>query len=345
MIDSMSKRCFFVFYKGTGRNTAGGAAKSTASLVPLLGKIGDVVVFSDCQGIRNELCEVDVNVRLITHKGLFYLTLFFYSAICFGSVNRIVYSSPLGRTPLLLGRHWRIFHSIISPTLSKRNNASISIIKHLSRAGGTAVAVSEWHLKNVRRYSGYKEVVVLPSHVKFSDEFLDMEVPNSPNIVFVGDAVDYRRPNVWAHVAKLVHKKRPDIKFLWFGEGPCTDELARTGFIDLPGYVSDATKQLRPTDIFLNLTSRETQGLATIEAMGRGAIPVIVSGTALDEIVNRNNGIKVPSPNANLIALEILELINNLNRLKRLSSESLRFSRINFSLAALEERVCKIFSK
>ncbi len=92
---------------------------------------------------------------------------------------------------------------------------------------------------------------------------------------------------LWLMVARRVADARPDARFVWFGVESdqalaqarhTVRQLGLEGRVELLGSLTDPRPQFARLDAFLCTSWEESFGLATLEAMAHGAVPIGVKG-------------------------------------------------------------------
>ena len=101
--------------------------------------------------------------------------------------------------------------------------------------------------------------------------------PQTPLIGFVGRLAPEKGPDVFVHIASLVHKQLETCHFVLVGEGPMRkkleDDINNLGLSDcvhLAGLQSDMPKIYASLDLTVSTSYSEAMPLAIIEAMASG---------------------------------------------------------------------------
>lgn len=156
--------------------------------------------------------------------------------------------------------------------------------------------------------------------VEFIYNYSDLEIEQmdkSPNIkiLTLGHVREYKNPELWLKIAEKVTNTYPSVTFTWAGEGELLDSLRmknnKPDQIQFIGY-TDKVKELYSTaSIYLQLSKRESQGIAVLDAM-RNSIPTIVSGEGglPESVENGSTGFIVDINSEEKIVEKIIELID-----------------------------------
>ncbi|RKX95965.1 MAG: hypothetical protein DRP84_02485 [Spirochaetes bacterium] len=162
------------------------------------------------------------------------------------------------------------------------------------------------------------------------------KMKNKNTVIFVGRLVPQKGPHYFLEVAKKIISINRNFKFLIAGEGVLKYELQKKinndrldGFVTLNGFLSrEALLSLyRNSQVLVLPSVYEPFGIAALEAMGFGVIPVVSRSSGILEIAKW-----LPSFNfwdVNLMAEFILDLFKMRSKVARLSSKSIRTARRN----------------
>jgi len=141
----------------------------------------------------------------------------------------------------------------------------------------------------------------------------------TPVVLTVGHVADHKNPQCWLEVAIRVTAARPDVKFLWLGDGDLIslmkeeistkrleDRISFHGFSDkVDDYLSSAAIYFQPSII-------ESHGIAVIEAMAHG-LPCVTSdaGGLPESVLNCKTGFTCPPVDADGFVSHIMELLSD----------------------------------
>ena len=140
---------------------------------------------------------------------------------------------------------------------------------------------------------------------------------SSPVIGSIGRLNEQKSPADFVRVAEAVHKSRPEVHFVWVGDGPLEQEVQKLStelqldsVIHWLGHRNDVPQLLHIFDCFV-LTSRwEGFPLVILEAMASG-VPVIatnIPGTC-EAIQHEVNGLLVPVGDSETMARFVLDVL------------------------------------
>jgi glycosyltransferase involved in cell wall biosynthesis len=128
-----------------------------------------------------------------------------------------------------------------------------------------------------------------------------------------------KNPRLAVDMARLIHARRPEVRFLFFGAGPDRDALRDLveqenleGVILMPGLTQEAWAALAAMDVFV-LTSR-VEGLANvlIEAQAAG-LPVVCTGVGgmPETYLEQKTGFGVGAATAEALAERVIDLLDD----------------------------------
>lgn len=211
---------------------------------------------------------------------------------------------------------------------SDLRNPQLSQRKRAARAAATAacahlaslnLAVSEFELADLARLRANAEVV----HCSIDENLYRIRrTVRDPSAVLVAqmNELSIRRKGVDVAVAaaKLVKRERPEFTLTLVGPADAAGSqwLQR----NLPGdgsvvYVGEVTREMKAellsqAQLYVQPSSYEGFGLAVVEAMASGCVPVVSPSGALPEVVG-DEGILVAGRSAEDFAREILQQLDN----------------------------------
>nr|WP_249157517.1 glycosyltransferase [Bradyrhizobium diazoefficiens] len=156
----------------------------------------------------------------------------------------------------------------------------------------------------------------------------------------VGRIAEEKRPYLWLEIASHILKKRPDVHFVWAGDGPMRKDVERraeqlgiSAHLSLLGLVSDISAVWPSMTVFL-LTSR-VEGLpnVSIEAQHFG-VPAVVAavGGCAETIKEGITGASVAGDDPQAFAQAVLRFLDCPEALARIKSLGPAFVQEKFSV-------------
>ena len=150
----------------------------------------------------------------------------------------------------------------------------------------------------------------------------------------------------------VVEKKRRTVKLLIVGKGYLMDELkyhvselGMNSCVHFLGERDDVPLLLAASDIYVSSSHYEGQSLAVLEAMANG-LPVIATDVGDNRrIIAENCGVVLPAGEPELIAREIIHLIENPRERKRFGMNAQKCVRENYSVGKWVERLIDLYSE
>lgn len=152
-------------------------------------------------------------------------------------------------------------------------------------------------------------------------------------------------------VAKPLIDQRPNLHFVFAGDGPLFDEIQANvqaqglaGHIHLLGLRRDIPNVLAGFDLFVLPTHQEALGTSFIEAMAAG-LPVI--GTAVDgvpEVIDDGvNGLLVSAHDDPALAAAMLRLVDAPDERRRMGAAGLRTTQTRFSVDTMASEMVAFY--
>jgi len=162
-------------------------------------------------------------------------------------------------------------------------------------------------------------------------------------LLYVGRVSREKSLDVLAEAFREVHACRPDARLVVVGDGPYLEEM-RAQTADLPvlftGYLQGEalTAAYAGADLFVFPSATDTFGNVVLEAQASG-LPVVVTsaGGPREAMLPGRTGLVVPPGDARSLALAVLELALDRQRLDGMATEARRFAAsVSFDQAFLK---------
>lgn len=140
-----------------------------------------------------------------------------------------------------------------------------------------------------------------------------------PVVLTVGHVIPYKNPAGWLAVARMVLHVRPDVSFVWVGDGELHDsmrsQISALGLdarITFPGFVADPSAWYNTAQVYFQPSLRESHGIAVLEAMAHG-LPCVVADTGglPESVVDWENGYVCPPTDPDGFSARIIELLDS----------------------------------
>jgi len=170
----------------------------------------------------------------------------------------------------------------------------------------------------------------------------------------VGRLVQQKGHSTFLDTAARLARIRDDIAFPIVGDGPLRKDLeAKAKYLNLTqnvlflGYRSDAISILKRFDVYLFTSYQEGFGLVLVEAMAAG-VPIVAldqQGAVREIIENGVDGIVVDRKDPNLLAEQVVRLIEDSSLRKRLILNARQKVEKRFSIEKNASEVFGIYSE
>lgn len=222
-------------------------------------------------------------------------------------------------------------------TFTRRAIVSFYIRHLLNRVLSNAdviISPSEYFIDESRFLGKYRDkIVVIPNGINLSDFDIGyskedcrekLGLPLSGSIIlFLGNIVPYKGPDILVKAMARIVKDEPDAKLVFAGKGVLKNELEmlskRLGVeknVKFTGFVEDGLKPLyyKAADVFClpSTMSTESFGIVNLEAMACG-VPIVASkiGGIPDAVKDGKNGLLVQPQDSEALADAIIYLLEN----------------------------------
>lgn len=126
-------------------------------------------------------------------------------------------------------------------------------------------------------------------------------------------------PHRFVEIAEAVIKIKPNVKFVWIGDGELREELEKlidrkslSNNVFVTGWTKEVEQKLLLLDVFLLASDYESFGYVTVEAM-RAGLPCVVSDVSgsCDLVINGETGFTIDRSNINEYANSLIKLLND----------------------------------
>lgn len=178
--------------------------------------------------------------------------------------------------------------------------------------------------------------------------------PKHPRVALMMAAFEPRKRHLsflrgFARVADQI----PDLKLLLAGQGPeehavmkLVGELGLSHRVVFCGHRADPQALLAMADVLVLASNREGLPRVVIQALAAGVPAVVNDLPGLDEVLRHNlNGIITPSNNVEETANQMVRLLQDKTRLRRLQSGAAASDLQDWELAALGQRTTALYGK
>eukprot|EP00698_Gefionella_okellyi_P002934 TRINITY_DN12779_c0_g1_i1.p1 TRINITY_DN12779_c0_g1~~TRINITY_DN12779_c0_g1_i1.p1 ORF type:complete len:734 (+),score=166.79 TRINITY_DN12779_c0_g1_i1:98-2299(+) len=165
------------------------------------------------------------------------------------------------------------------------------------------------------------------------DKYLPQGRPNptfqsAPVVGWLARMVHIKNPKIFVEAAAHIHKKRPDVKFVMYGEGPLLQPMRELASqlnvpINLPGQTHEVPTAMAEMDVYVFVPSEDCNPNVIYEAMSMGCIVVTNPIASIPEVVvDGVNGIHANAHDAQRLADRVLWALDNPDVAKRLSGRA-----------------------
>ena len=178
--------------------------------------------------------------------------------------------------------------------------------------------------------------------------------PNRPRIALMMAAFEPRKRHLsflreFARMADQI----PDLKLLLAGQGPqehavmkLVGELGLSNQVIFCGHRADPEALLAMADVMVLASKREGLPRVVVQALAAGVPAIVNNLPGLDEVLQHNvNGVITPSDDLSQTARQMIDLLQDQPRLKRLQLGAARTDLQDWELVALGHRTTALYGK
>ncbi len=205
------------------------------------------------------------------------------------------------------------------------------------------------HIQNItflHNAINYKRFKRKESFTKSITDFSNIKLIN------IGRFVDVKNQKFLIDVVKILNSKGYNVRLELIGEGPnknkIENQIKEEGLTDkvyCPGNVNNVEVSLNNADIYVHSATYEPFGLVLIEAMAMGLPVVCLDGKGnRDVIENGKNGFILSGHNVNAYVSRIIDLIEDKELYKNISSYSQMFV-MKYDIEPYIENLMRFYNK
>ena len=182
------------------------------------------------------------------------------------------------------------------------------------------------------------------------------ELNMAPGAVVIGIVCVFRkqkRLDLWLEIAKALHEKCPETRFVIVGDGPLKKELhqkaeslAMQDYLHFAGLQVETRPYLQAMDIFMMSSEFEGLPIALLEAMSMGCMPACTDAGGIRELVKNNgNGILVPVGNPMKLVDRLADQIKNTGEIRKFGNVARETVKKSFSMQKMVNELETIYTE
>ena len=232
-----------------------------------------------------------------------------------------------------IGLQCKIIHTV-------RNNPKNSPIMKYQRIIRDLLVIFSWKtiVQNEEQKNYFPRIIHKKVYIMFNpipDNLFDIDISNrndrNYNIIAAGRLIKQKNFSMLIDAVGEVYKQYDNVRLCIYGKGQLFDELQNqideknlNDAIKLKGRVSDMRDVYSKGDLFILSSNFEGMPNVLMEAMASG-LPCISTNCPTgpsDIIINKENGILIPTNNINEMIKSIIFMYNNPKDAKRMSENA-----------------------
>lgn len=213
------------------------------------------------------------------------------------------------------------------------------------------LTVSKFAANNIHKYLGVPTHSLKVVYNSYQDTKIEAGRHKPEMILTVGHVAWYKNPERWLEVAREVLANRPDVRFVWLGDGPSLDSLRQSvhdlgleEHIALQGYSSCVDEYYAEAMIYFQPSLIESHGTAVVEAMAHG-LPCVTSnaGGLPESVVEGETGFLCAPEDVDGLSSRLIELLDNPALREHLGRAGQRRARALFSETIQEQEIMDLY--
>jgi len=179
-----------------------------------------------------------------------------------------------------------------------------------------------------------------------------LRVPTSSLLIgVVGRLNRQKNPHGFIEAAHQVNHSRPDVHFIWIGDGPLKDSAVSlvTKFsledrFHFAGFRKDVPLIMRALDVFVLPSLWEAFPITILEAMA-ASLPIVATNVMgiPEAVIDHKTGILVPPDDSDALSTAILRLLDNSDYAKDLGRKGRERVEARFLRSQMIEKISKIY--
>ncbi len=244
----------------------------------------------------------------------------------------------------------RVFYSphglsFLDPERRVRNAVFKSLESVAARTGATPVGCGRGEAELLSRLSG-RDALLLENPV--DERFFDVDgrETNERMVVTLGRLSRQKAPDSFAAVARAVRARRPDLRFVWIGDGESNYRpVLEAAGCEITGWRTreQVMELLSRAHVYLQTSRWEGLPISVIQAMAAG-VPCVVNDCIgnRDAVTHGSSGLVGDSVDA--LAQLVIELADDTSLRSRMSIAARDEARRRFGRAAFRNQVRKLYS-
>ena len=229
------------------------------------------------------------------------------------------------------------------------------------------ISPSEHYIDESRFLGEYRDkIVVIPNGIEIEDFDISLSKeqckeklglpPDKNTILFVGNLIPYKGPDVLVKAMPMIVEEVPDVELMFVGGGrmragmeELSKKLGVEKYVKFAGFVEASLKPLyyKAADVFClpSTMSTESFGIVNLEAMAC-SIPIVASaiGGVPDVIKDGENGLLVPPSDSGSLADAIIYLLENKDVRKNMGKNG-RKKAENYSWKMIADETAKVYGR
>lgn len=220
-----------------------------------------------------------------------------------------------------------------------------------SRMRNRFVTVSRYAATAIHRFMGVPRSRIEVVYNSFHPIEFQMR-DRRPMVLTVGHVEWYKNPECWVNVAQRVIARRPEVSFVWLGDGELLEAMRRqvdtlnlAEHISFKGYCANVADYYAQAQVYFQPSLLENHSIAVVEAMAQG-LPCVTSdaGGLPESVVNEETGFTCPPDEVECFAERIMALLADQPLRDKMGSAGRKRAETFFTETIQEEKILGIYA-
>lgn len=190
----------------------------------------------------------------------------------------------------------------------------------LLRKNCTFVSVSDFCKGKIRKFwiENYPKIETIYNYYEktLKTQSLKLKTSTDVAVLALSRVEEAKNPILWTELAKEILMVRPNVSFIWAGDGTLLEEARQTTIgehrIQFIGFQTNVDELYAQSDIYFEPSKRESHGISVVGALAHG-IPAIATsnGGTVESVIDGYNGYIVDVTDKKQMIDRLLKLIDN----------------------------------
>jgi glycosyltransferase involved in cell wall biosynthesis len=233
----------------------------------------------------------------------------------------------------------------------------LAFIKWVIKASHKFVTVSDFSANNLSAFMGIPRSSISTVYNSYGStnkiENYVLEESKDKLVLTIGHVTEYKNPETWLKVAAHIVEQRPEVKFIWLGDGELLNSMRvkvqKLGVeknVIFLGHCDYVGMYYKNATIYFQPSLRESHGIAVVEAMSF-SLPCVTSdiGGLPESVVDGTTGFTCQPNDIENFCLRITTLLDSSNTRNEMGAAGKERARRLFSEDIQEKKFIDLYNE